>query len=281
MDRYRLERYPCARTPMSTLYLCTDLQTGERLVAKAVDRSTPAAERRARRMLHGTQLVSRARRHPGLVDVRGIYDVDAKTYVVMEYVAGGTLLDYVVRRGPLREAAAVVVMRQLLDAVAHLHGSGVMHRDLKTEHVLISAPTDRTGPPTSVRICDFGFAASKVPNGECVGTPQYSAPEVAAIGVAQSRAGSGSGSGSGSYDEKCDIWSLGVVAYAILSGMLPFDGSTPTEVFASILRRQVPFPPSAWQGVGEDAKAFVLFLLTPDPDKRPSALQCLRHPWLF
>ncbi|RNF03714.1 protein kinase [Trypanosoma rangeli] len=278
MDRYRLDRYPCARTPMSTLYLCIDLQTDERLVVKVVSRSTPSAERRVRRMLHGTQVVARACRHPGLVDVRGIYEVDRKTYVVMEYVAGGSLLDHVMRRGPLREPAAVVVMRQLLEAVAHLHGSGVMHRDLKTENVLISAPTDHKGPPTSVRICDFGFAVSKMPNNECVGTPQYAAPEVAMIGLSQCRAGAGAGECS--YDEKCDIWSLGVVAYAILSGMLPFDGGTPTEVFTKVLHQQIPFPLHAWQHVSEGAKAFVLFLMTPDPNKRPSALRCLHHPWL-
>ncbi|EAN94462.1 putative protein kinase [Trypanosoma cruzi] len=276
MDRYRLERYPCARTPTSSLYLGTDLTTGERVAVKVVDGSTPSGRRRMQRTLHGIQLVLRVGRHTGIVGIRGAYEVDQKAYVVMDCMAGGSLLDYVTRRGPLGEAAAAAVMRRLLVAVAHLHSFSVMHRDLKTENVLIQLPRDYREPPENVCICDFGFATSNIPNNECVGSPQYSAPEVAMVGIRQCKLTKC----DYSYDEKCDVWSLGVVAYAILSGALPFDGSTPTEVFTNVLRHNIPFPRSAWQNVSEAAKDFVLFLMTPEPSKRPSALQSLEHPWL-
>ncbi|KEG05689.1 protein kinase [Trypanosoma grayi] len=151
-----------------------------------------------------------------------------------------------------------------------------MHRDIKTENVLIRAPTDAKGPPTSVCICDFGFATGTEPNNECVGSPQYSAPEIARIGMAQGRADVP----TRGYTEKCDVWSLGVVTYALLSGMLPFDGRTPTDVFASILRRNIPFQQPIWRDVSDEAKRFILFLLTADPDQRPSARQALGHAWL-
>ncbi|ORC83403.1 putative protein kinase [Trypanosoma theileri] len=276
MDRYKLDHYPFAHTPISKLYRCTDTVTGEGLAVKVVDRRTTSGERRVQRMLEGAEAISRAGPHPGIVGVRGAYEVDKNAYIVMEYVAGGTLLDYVTRKGPIREAAVVPIVRQLLFALVHLHSFGVMHRDLKTENILIRSPTDLKTPPTKVCICDFGFATVKCPNSECVGSPQYCAPEVALIGIMQ---GKSKGS-SYSYDEKCDVWSLGVVTYALLSGLLPFDGSTPTEVFENILHKSINFSHPVWRNVSEEGRRFLLFLMTPEASKRPSSREALNHSWL-
>ncbi|KAH9588870.1 Protein kinase domain [Trypanosoma melophagium] len=276
MERYKLDQYPFARTPISALYRCKDTVGGESLAVKVVDRRTTSGERRVQRVLEGAEAISRAGPHPGIVGVRGVYEVDKKAYIVMEYVAGGTLLDYVKRKGPIREASVVPIVRQLLFALVHLHSFGVMHRDLKTENILIRLPTDLKSPPEKVCICDFGFATVKCPNSECVGSPQYSAPEIALIGMTQGK----THANSYSYDEKCDVWSLGVVTYALLSGMLPFDGSTPREVFENILQKNISFSHPLWSDVSEEGRRFILFLMTPEASKRPSSREALRHPWL-
>ncbi|KAG8347792.1 Protein kinase domain [Trypanosoma vivax] len=277
MERYKLDYHPFSRTPNSVLFLCTDTVTGERLIVKTVDRRLTSGERRVRLLLSGSQLVSRAGTHKHITKVRAIYDVNGKAFVVMDYAAGGTLLSYIRRRGPLTEDRAVVIVRQLLEAIVHLHAAGVMHRDIKAENILIQAPVDGKHPPTSVCISDFGFATFCGPSNECVGSPAYCSPEIALIGINQGHKVDEQGY---TYNEKCDVWALGVVVYAMLSGLLPYGPGTPTQVFSDIVKGQLQFPQTSWSHVTEEGKNFVRFLMTFEEKKRPSAREALNHSWL-
>ncbi|RHW74047.1 protein kinase [Trypanosoma brucei equiperdum] len=277
MERYKLRPYPSARTPSSALYLCVDQLTERELAVKVIGKGNPSADRRVRRLLHGVQMVARAGPHQNLIAVHGVYDSDGNVYVFMDYAEGGTLLNYIKRRGPLPEVVTIQVVRQLLEALAHLHGRGVMHRDIKAENILIREPTEGRKPLGRVCICDYGFATCSTPTNECVGSPGYCAPEIALIGITQGPKADENGY---CYDEKCDIWSLGVTTYAMLSGQLPFTGGTPTDVFKSILRDSVPFSSPTWGNVSHEAKKFVLYLMTFKASNRPSARAALGHPWL-
>nr|CCC89556.1 putative protein kinase [Trypanosoma congolense IL3000] len=276
MERYDLRHYPFARTVCSAVYLCVDKLTGKQLAAKVLSGRSPN-DRRVRRLLHGLQMVSRAGPHPNLISVHGVYNVDEKIYIFMDYARGGNLLGYIKQRGPIPERIVVCLTRQLLDGLTHLHSRGIMHRDIKAENILILEPAEKGKPPTRVCICDYGFTTSSNPTNDCVGSPEYCAPEIALIGVTQDVAGD---EGDHWYGEKCDIWSLGVTVYAMLSGMLPFTGDTPTHVFKSILQGRVPFSAPSWRAVSEEGKQFVLYLMTFDASSRPSAREALAHPWL-
>lgn len=147
--------------------------------------------------------------------------------------------------------------------VNYMHINGVIHRDLKPENILLEANKDYS----QIKIIDFGTAIRHQSSDKLtdrIGTPYYIAPEV----LAQN------------YDSKCDIWSLGVTAFILLTGMKPFTGNTDTEVFKAVKQGNPNFHDISWLGISKEAKTFVMELLNPDPNHRPSALQALNSEWM-
>jgi len=176
---------------------------------------------------------------------------------------------------PVPEPDAACVVAQLAEALACCHRRGVVHRDVKPDNVLLDLDPAGEAPPR-VRLADFGSAAwlgSGAGAGEgeggargrraegLVGTPHYVAPEVVA---------------GGEYGEKVEVWSAGVVMYALLSGgALPFGGETPADVFAAVLRGSLRFPPALFAGVSPAAKDLMRRMMCRDVSRRFSAEQVL------
>ena len=118
-----------------------------------------------------------------------------------------------------------------------------------------------------IKMIDFGCALSFSPNAsyfDQVGTPFYMAPEVI----------------EKNYNEKCDIWSCGVIAFILLAGTPPFNGQSFIEIKKSVRKGEVSFKDKVWTEVSQSAKDFITLLLTRDKAARPSAADCLKHPWL-
>ena len=161
------------------------------------------------------------------------------------------------------------VIRQVVAALKHCHERGVAHRDLKPDNVLLLTKES----DTEIRLADFGFAMkfdTDDPEGEnfktALGTPNYVAPEI----LQGCR-----------YNYRCDIWSLGVMTFVLLSGFLPFGGNTSTDQMRHVLRGVFDFlPADAWQNVSDDAKNFISSLLRREPDDRIDYDQMEQHPWL-
>jgi calcium-dependent protein kinase len=154
-------------------------------------------------------------------------------------------------------------MKQLLSCIQYCHSNNIVHRDLKPENVLLEA----TKEFDQIKVIDFG-TAQKFKSGvffkETIGTPYYIAPEVL----------------NHCYGQECDIWSLGVIAYIILSGIPPFNGETDKDIMANIKIGKFNFNHPVWKGISQNAKDFITSLLTYDVKKRPSAAQAIMHPWI-
>ncbi|PFH33450.1 ULK kinase [Besnoitia besnoiti] len=167
-------------------------------------------------------------------------------YAILELCRGGDFLARLKNMSVVTEAHAVKYVKQMLSAIQHCHEKGIMHRDLKADNFLFLADDDKS----PLILIDFGLASRFVlgtrQNVIC-GSPRYIAPEVY----------------QHDYDERCDLWSLGVIVYAMLYGTHPF-GVDARSTFHDIR-----------------AQAFVQGLLQHDPEKRLSVAQAMRHPWLL
>lgn len=154
--------------------------------------------------------------------------------------------------GAFTESETARIMKSLLMAVNHCHANNVAHRDIKPENIII-------GKDGSIKLIDFGL--SKVAHikdlKSIVGSPYYIAPEVL----------------SGAYGLECDIWSLGVILFTMLSGMVPFNGSSVSEIFDKIQIGSYSFSGIEWNMVSEEAKDLITGMLKIDITDRLTARQ--------
>eukprot|EP01126_Amoeba_proteus_P041020 TRINITY_DN4400_c0_g1_i8.p1 TRINITY_DN4400_c0_g1~~TRINITY_DN4400_c0_g1_i8.p1 ORF type:complete len:831 (-),score=192.34 TRINITY_DN4400_c0_g1_i8:633-3125(-) len=204
--------------------------------------------------------IMQALNHHNIVKLMDVFEDDEHLYVVMECVAGGELFDQIIEKGSYQEDECCQVMIPVLQALAYMHERGIAHRDLKPENLLFSDQTH-----TQLKIVDFG--ESKVVGeglSDYVGTPDYMAPEILKGQV---------------YDMLVDMWAIGVVIYVMLCGFPPFDGESDTDVLCNIMNIAYDFPSPEWDDISENAKDFIRSLMT-ESDKRMSAAQALKHPWL-
>jgi serine/threonine protein kinase len=197
--------------------------------------------------------------HPNIVQFHEILHDDNLIYIVMEYCDLGSLHTHLLREGAASEAGARFIVGQILSALVYLHGRGISHRDLKPDNIIIKTPM-------TVKIADFGFAVSAQPNAlvstQC-GSPAYTAPEVVAGQPYDGRA--------------ADMWSLGVIAYAIVAGQLPWrDVTNQKNLFFDIQTARYHVPDEASPTFAN----FVGGLMQPQPILRFTVEQAQNHPWL-
>ena len=214
--------------------------------------------------------------HPNIVKYHETIVGSEYIYIVMEYCSGGQLFN----RSPDQEGSifsekkAGDIMAQLLRAIAHCHANGIEHRDIKPENIMY----ETTEADSVVKLIDFGLSKGMEMQvkrgggvyypkrrlsrqGTVLGTPMYVAPEVL----------------TGFYNDKCDIWSLGVLLYFILSGSRPFSG---LDVLRMIKQhRECNFSGSEWNHISDQGKDIVAHMMECNPENRFSAEECLEHEW--
>lgn len=208
--------------------------------------------------------------HPNIVCLEEVYEGDSELYLTQELCRGGDLFDRLDEQPDYHysEAECARLVKQISSAVAYLHSKGVIHRDLKLENFLFQ---DK-GSDSELKMIDFGLSKHFEEGDlqtEKVGTPYTCAPEVIL--------------GKG-YDEKCDVWSIGVICYLLLCGETPFGGDCADDDLGQVRQKitsgNVPFDPELWGNVSEEAIDFVKSLLIVDAERRPSALEAQNHPWI-
>mmetsp|Transcript_331 Transcript_331/g.1114 ORF Transcript_331/g.1114 Transcript_331/m.1114 type:complete len:443 (+) Transcript_331:185-1513(+) len=213
------------------------------------------------------KFVSRNIRHKSIVSTYDVINTRDTLFIVMEYMEGGMLYDVLAEERMLSEKKAGHVLKSLLEALSFLHQNDIVHRDVKPENVLCSG---REWPLT-IKLADFGLAdvimednfGDKSVRG-MYGTPFFVAPEVIR---------------GENYGPGVDIWSCGVLLYNMLSGQLPFEGATLSEVLKRVKSGKVDFPEEQWSSISPEAKKLVRGLLDYDPARRYSAKQALADPW--
>jgi len=196
--------------------------------------------------------------HPNICKLYEVFEDADNIYLVMDLCRGGELFDRITE-GALGEAEVSKLIRQLAHALRYCHDRGIIHRDIKPENILFVS-SDAEAP---AKLIDFGIAChfkqTEHRKGE-KGTEAYEAPEVK--------------NDESSYSEKCDLWSLGVLLYAMLSSSLPFSSAEAARkgIFST--------EGSRWRDISPEAKDLIRQLLVVDPSLRLSAAQVLEHPWV-
>jgi serine/threonine protein kinase len=238
---------------MGQVFRGRDLQTGETIAIKAlkeeiVEQDATLVDRFCREAV-----VLRKLNHPNIVRVYDTFEEEGRHYIIMEYIAGGSLAHLIRQNGALPIERAVQIALDLADALTRTHRLQIIHRDLKPANVLLA----EDGTP---RLTDFGVAHDSALQttmltqvGALVGTIAYLSPEVT----------------EGSpHDEKSDIWSFGLVLYEMLTGRHAFNEQTPANMLNAILRKPVPDPRSVRLDIPEDLARLLERMLAKDPEKR-------------
>ena len=228
--RYRVDA-PIASGGMSTVYRGLDTRL-DRLVALKVMDSRYSGDQQFLTRFQREARAAAGLKSPGLV---AVYDqgFDGRhPFLVMELVEGGTLRELLRERGPMPPHAAAAVLAPMLDGLAVAHQAGLVHRDIKPENVLISDSGE-------VKIADFGLvravAEAKITSTSVIlGTAAYLSPEQVSTGDA---------------DPRSDVYSVGILAYELLTGTTPFTGDSPLSVAYQRLDQDVPPPSAAIAGV--------------------------------
>lgn len=190
-----------------------------------------------------------------------VIETSSKIYMVLEYCPGGELFDYIIAKDRLSEEETRVFFRQIISALAYVHSQGYAHRDLKPENLLIDEDHN-------LKLIDFGLCAK--PKGglgyellTCCGSPAYAAPE-----LIQGKAYIGS---------EADVWSMGVLLYALLCGFLPFDDDNCMVLYRKISRGTYSHP--HWLSPG--SILLMNQMMQVDPKRRLTVKQLLDHPWVL
>ncbi|XP_053116309.1 serine/threonine-protein kinase 17A isoform X2 [Hemicordylus capensis] len=243
---------------------CVKRETEKEFAAKFMRKRRKGQDCRME-IIHEIAVLELAQRNHWVINLHEVYETPTEMILVLEYAAGGEIFDQCVaeREDSFKEKDVKRLMRQILEGVSFLHRNNVVHLDLKPQNILLTSES----PLGDVRIVDFGL--SRVMKNseelrEIMGTPEYVAPEIL------------------SYDPistATDMWSIGVLAYVMLTGVSPFLGNDKQETFLNISQMNVNYSED-FDLISESAVDFIKALLIKKPEERATAEECLLHSWL-
>ena len=206
--------------------------------------------------------------HPNIIKIYEYYTDDINFYLITDYISNGELYNYVYKAKSFNERQTQYIMKQVLCAVNYLHLNNIAHRDIKLENILVEQEiTSNDEQLLNVKLIDFGTSNYvKTENTNYftvkVGSPFYMAPEVL----------------NKKYNNKCDIWSCGVIMFMLLRGHPPFKGENQEELFKSIQNDIINY--NEMTELSELAKELMSKMLERNVDLRYSADECLKHKWM-
>jgi len=211
--------------------------------------------------LHNEIAILRSLDHPNIIKAYEVYSNKSQIYIVMEICSGGDLY----KRLPYSEKDAAKIVGKLTSAIKYMHDNNVVHRDLKFENIMFENVEDEA----EIKVIDFGLSKKFLPDSdrymtEGVGTIYTMAPQVL----------------QGIYTSQADLWSIGVIAFMLLSSQKPFYHKRRKRVIDKIMRCDYTFRGAIWDLVSPEAKDYCSSLIVLDPKRRLNAAQALSHKWL-
>jgi len=267
-DEYDVDSKELGSGQYGIVRQCTNRETGEAYAVKTVKKR---GVNQIDALRQEVRLLREVSSHPNIIKLIDVFEDKDDVHLVTELATGGELFDRIIakkqspeKRFTEREAACII--KQILDAVVHLHDEkDIVHRDIKPENFLFA----NDSPDAPIKIIDFGYAVRHSPKDkplkDDVGTPLYMAPEVFAK----------------KYTRKCDAWSVGIIAYALVAGFPPFNGRTERDIEDSVRTMPFRFVGSKWARTSTECKDFAYKLLgKKDPKKRMGAREARDHPWI-
>jgi MAP kinase interacting serine/threonine kinase len=288
-DVYSLTGEVLGQGAYGKVWTCRNIYTNQEFAVKIIDKyKHPNRER----VFKEIEIYLHCRDCTNILQIIEFFEEEEKFYVVFEKMVGGPLLNHIEKRGHLTEHEASLIVKDIATALNYLHSKGMAHRDLKPENILCQY-SDSVIP---VKICDFDLGSSIKINSQSatpvttpelctpVGSAEYLAPEVVEAFINDM-----------SYDKRCDLWSLGVIIYIMLSGKCPFTGKCGSDcgwdrgqecqdcqqfLFERIQEGVYDFPSADWDHISDDAKDLIRHLLEHDVTMRYSAADVLRHSWI-
>merc|ERR1719295_1076329 len=255
IGKYRLIK-TIGKGNFAKVKLAKHIPTGKEVAIKIIDKTqlNPGSLQKLFREVR----IMKHLDHPNIVKLYQVIETEKTLYLVMEYASGGEVFDYLVLHGRMKEKEARAKFRQIVSAVQYCHQKKIIHRDLKAENLLLDAEMN-------IKIADFGFSNEFIPGNKLdtfCGSPPYAAPE-----LFQGK----------KYDgPEVDVWSLGVILYTLVSGSLPFDGSTLRELRERVLRGKyrIPFYMST------DCENLLKKFLVLNPARRASLEVIMKDKWM-
>ena len=234
-----------------------NILTGRIVAIKSFNKKNLVNESAKNKILYETNLM-RGLWHPSVTKILETFECENYMLIIMEYISGGNLQNFVKKRRKLCEKTAKILFRQIIQGIRYIHSRGIVHRDIKLENILLDLNN-------IIKICDFGVGKLIKPNtilkDQC-GTPVYMAPEIL--------------KGNGYKGFPVDVWSAGVALYIMLSGTLPFNKDKEHDLEYAILNNSV----KEIKDISEEGNNLLKNILEKDPNKRYTCNQILEHPWL-
>ncbi|KAE8280132.1 Serine/threonine-protein kinase 17A [Larimichthys crocea] len=245
---------------------CVEKCTGHEYAAKFMRKRRKGQDCRME-IIHEIAVLELATASSRVVNLHQVYEMASEMVLVLEFAAGGEIFNQCVadrEDEAFSEEDVKRLMRQILEGVSFLHQNNVVHLDLKPQNILLTS----SSPLGDIKIVDFGLSrmvSSHQELREIMGTPEYVAPEILNYEPISTAT---------------DMWSIGVLAYVMLTGISPFLGEDKQETFLNISQLNVSYTEEELQQLDQAAVSFIQTLLRKQPQDRATAEQCLKHPWL-
>merc|ERR1712123_154658 len=292
MDLYKLTGETLGEGSYGRVETCKNVFTGIEYAVKIIEKMPGSFSRS--KVLKEIEIYHLCRGQRNIIQLIEFFEEAGNFYLVFEKINGGPLLKHIERRKCFTEAEASLIIKDLAEAIRHLHHQGIAHRDIKPDNVLCV----NNNSPFPVKLCDFDLCSSvniEVSTPQLltpVGSLEYMAPEVVDAFMVDDYDDEEE---ELSYNKKCDIWSLGIIMYILLCGYAPFSGNCGLDcgwergescmecqelLFSSIKEGKVIFPEQHWASISVQAKNLIGQLLVKDSSLRLDTDQVLAHPWI-
>ena len=247
----------------ASVYLVQNRITESIRAMKVIKKSSTTSEEDEKEIINEINIL-KIMDHPNILKIFEFYSSKESYSIITEYCSGGELFQEITENGPFNERYSAYVMYQILSSINYCHNMNIIHRDLKPENILIVDRNKNNFP--RIKVCDFG-TSKMVEKGavqkKLVGSSYYIAPEVI----------------KKNYNEKCDIWSCGVILYILLSGRPPFGGEDDREIMDNVKIGKYDLESSPFNKCSKSVLDLIRKLLVMDKNKRISAQEALLHPW--